>query len=939
MRKKAVLGILFSVFFALAVFLLPMTALPVAAASGENTRTVRAGYFNNGDFMHKADDGSYEGYDIEYYYTLAGYAGWDVEFTEYKNLNEALDGLRSGEIQILSGMSRTPERETEFLFSDSKLCTSHIAVQTRADDDRFSAGDPSTMQGMTCGILKGSNIIDLYETWCKKNGIVPDIKEYDSLAERNEGLASGEVDAIAGGSTLEGAQRIAEFPSLDLFFMMNAKETELCEELDRAMSRLALQEPAYGQSLFNKYFPISRNTSPSLSSGEKAFIAAHGSVRVALLEDDAPFSAKTADGDMRGILPEYYTHIGDRTGLKFTFVPCTSKDDAYGKLEAGEADMIGKLTDDVFEAYQRGVILANPYLGTGLVQIVKAGTEKASTAAVPACNETMVRQMLSDMQDPLAVHVYKNAADCLTALKKGKADCVICSQPASTWLLYRSRASEYVATVFGTSEWQLTCGMAGTDDGNLLRSIINKTTAVDGSYLSQQIAADTLQDSSDASTFLNRLPVSLLMALALIVTILLILTALSLIVLIRRRKAEAELTERRTELAIREEAHRSRQVFFGNINHDMRTPLNGIRGFTALAMKSDDLQKIREYLKKIDSSANILTDLVNDTLTISKAESGNYTVKPEPNDLPQVLQEVLVPIRQSAQEKGLSFTENISGLSSRGVMVDRISLQKVMLNLLSNAVKYTPAGGSVKADCTCSALPGDMTKVVLTVSDTGIGISDAFRPHAFEPYTQEDPSNARTNGAGMGLSIVKSIVEAMNGTVELTGRKGQGTTVTVTVPLQNCGLTKKAAAPVQSGDKTVSADVSGRAKLKGRHVLVCEDNLLNMEIEKGMLENAGMIVTEAADGKQGVERFRESTAGYFDFILMDLRMPVLDGFAAVRQIRTMDRPDAADIRIFAVSADAFSEDVEASMHAGMNGHIAKPVDEKTMIDTLAGSLQ
>jgi ABC-type amino acid transport substrate-binding protein len=255
-----------------AALLSPGLALP-AAAAGE-PRVVRAGYFYNGDFMHK-DDGAYAGYDVEYYYTLAGFAGWEVRFTEYDSLRSALAALERGEIDVMSGLSRTPERTEKFLVSAQKMCTAHIAVQTRADDDRFTAGDPSTMTGLTCGILRGSNVVSLYSDWCRENNLVPHVVEYDSLDQRNAALAARQVDAIAGGSTVEGAQKIAEFPSLDLYFMFSRSRPDLKEQLDRAMGILSLQDPTYSEHLFSTYFPVSRSCTPSFSAGEKAFIAAH----------------------------------------------------------------------------------------------------------------------------------------------------------------------------------------------------------------------------------------------------------------------------------------------------------------------------------------------------------------------------------------------------------------------------------------------------------------------------------------------------------------------------------------------------------------------------------------------------------------------------------------------------------------------------------------
>jgi len=213
---------LFAAFFVLIFMLLSGIApMALAASVSDQPETVRVGFFHNGDFMHKTEDGAYAGYDVEYYYTLAGYANWDIQFVEYGNLNDALAALENGEVDVMSSLSKTQKRVGSYLVSSKKMCTAQIAVQTRADDDRFGVGDTQSMKNMTCGILKGSNVVTLYSDWCKENGLTPHIREYGSLDERNAALTAKEVDAIAGGSTIAGAQKIAEFPSLDLYFILS----------------------------------------------------------------------------------------------------------------------------------------------------------------------------------------------------------------------------------------------------------------------------------------------------------------------------------------------------------------------------------------------------------------------------------------------------------------------------------------------------------------------------------------------------------------------------------------------------------------------------------------------------------------------------------------------------------------------------------------------
>lgn len=906
-----------------------LLVLVLAAASfakpAEPQTIVKAGYFYNGDFMHKAADGSYAGYDIELYYTIAGYAGWKVQFVEFDGLKPALEALENGSIDVLSGLSKTPERDSKYLISSMKMCTAHIAVQTRADDDRFAPGDTATMKDLTCGILRASNVVALYSDWCRSNGLTPHIVEFDTLKLRNAALADKKVEALAGGSTIAGAKKIAEFSGLDLYFMFNRDKPLLKSQLDRAMSILSLEDPAYDDNLFIKYFPASRNRRPFFAAAEKAFLAAHPVVKVALLENDAPFSSKNADGSFKGILPRYYEHLAKVTGTDFQCVPCASKKEACALLAAGEVDLAGKFEDDIFDANDSHVLLTVPYLRTNLVQITRAGTSNVSHAAVPECNSRMVAATLARSDLSLKTKLYGNSEACFSALKSGAADSVVCTQLAASWLLNRNRTSDYTVLAFGSDAFAVTCATSLGADGNMLRSILNKTIAVDDGFIHQLITSYTLKDSADLAGYVESLPISLITGLAVAAAALLVLTVMALIVILRRRSIEKKLAAQAAALAAVAEANKTRHAFFGSVSHDMRTPLNGIVGFTHLALQSGDQDQIRDYLTKIQASGAVLTGLVNDMLVMSRMESGKYVLKPSPSDTDEIFRGIVEPVRVLAQEKGVVFEENTSALRRRRVMADKLSLQKIFLNLLSNAIKFTPRGGKVTLDCRLEQTGSEPPESVLVVADSGRGISRKFLPHVFEPFAQENATNADTSGSGLGLSIVRSIVDAMGGSIEVESEQGKGTRFTVRLRLEEA---REPAAPA-------AAKPAGAGVLRGKRALVCEDNELNLEIVKSILEQQGMEVTGAANGQLGVEAFKNSGPGWFAAVLLDLRMPVLDGRSAAAAIRALDRADAQTVPIFAVSADAFGEDVKDCLKAGMNAHIAKPVDAEALVDTLA----
>lgn len=389
---------------------------------------------------------------------------------------------------------------------------------------------------------------------------------------------------------------------------------------------------------------------------------------------------------------------------------------------------------------------------------------------------------------------------------------------------------------------------------------------------------------------------------------------------------EREQTARiRRALQEAEHANAMKSDFLSNVSHDMRTPLNAILGYTRLATQTDDPAQAAAYLKKIGRAGNILLTLINDTLDLSKIETGEVILKPAPVRCNEVIRRILTSIKPVADEKGVRLTVDNSRALMATINVDALRLQEILINLMSNAVKFTPPGGEVTLSVECVALEKNRLRDRLTVRDTGVGMSADFLPNIFEPFSQErTDATADVGGSGLGLSIVKKLVDLMGGTIAVKSELGVGSEFVIELDFER--VDDSLAREKERERQTQS--------LRGRHVLLCEDNAMNREIATRLLQMEGMTVTAAENGQKGLDRFNEEPAGTFDAILMDIRMPVMDGRDATRAIRGMDRPDARTIPIVAMSADAYDDDVLKSLESGMNAHIAKPVDPEKLFDTL-----
>ena len=395
----------------------------------------------------------------------------------------------------------------------------------------------------------------------------------------------------------------------------------------------------------------------------------------------------------------------------------------------------------------------------------------------------------------------------------------------------------------------------------------------------------------------------------------------------KAQKAAQEKAEKMAELAeYAQAANKAKTAFMSHMSHDMRTPMNAIMGFTGIAMKNNPSDEVKNCLEKINESSEHLLSLINDVLDLTRVESGKVKYNQVPTDLKSITDSALDITKGFLTNRDISFKIQREEAKIPNVLVDPVRLRDVLVNILSNAVKFTPDGGTITFEARCQEKGGDgYINMHYRISDTGIGMSEEFTKEVFEEFAQED-SDVRTqyHGAGLGMAIVKKYIDMMGGTILVQSKKHEGTTFTVDIPLE---ITDKECNKSDTG-------FSEKVNLTGVNVLLVEDNELNAEIATVQLEEFGIKVERAVDGRNAVEIFRNHPEGTFDVILMDIMMPVMDGLTATKAIRALNRPDAGIIPIIAMTANAFAEDVQRCLDAGMNAHLAKPLDIEKVKKTI-----
>ena len=395
------------------------------------------------------------------------------------------------------------------------------------------------------------------------------------------------------------------------------------------------------------------------------------------------------------------------------------------------------------------------------------------------------------------------------------------------------------------------------------------------------------------------------------------------------KKEEAENRQvLQNALDMAEQANHAKTTFLNSMSHDIRTPMNAIIGFTSLAMdRIDDREQVMDYLQKISTSGNHLLSLINDILDMSRIESGSMKMEEVQVHLPEVLQELKTIVQPDMDAKEMNFSIDTTGIADENVMCDKLHFNQIMLNLLSNAIKYTPVGGTISVEVIQkSAVTADYGCYECHVKDNGMGMSEEFQKHIFEPFSREQTRTiSGIQGTGLGMAITRNIVKMLGGAISVASKPGQGTEFVVSLQFRICRELNRSTVPAKTSEE--ETEIS----LKGRKVLLAEDNELNREIVTAILEDAGIKVTSVKNGIEAVEAAAKAEPGEYDWILMDIQMPLMDGYTATREIRTLKDIRIADIPIIALTANAFDSDKQKALKTGMNGFVAKPVSPEKLL--------
>ncbi len=903
---------------ALAVLSTIMPAPAFAADSDQQVKTVRVGWLvNNEGFQDGTPGERLSGWGYEYLQTLSYYTpGWRYEYVS-GTFTELMDMLETGEIDLMPNISYSEERAQKLLFSSNPEGTERYYIYARPDRDDLAKGDPQALQGLTIGYNPSVMQTFVGQQWLANEGIACTYREYDGGSDLFDALANDEVDAVIMNDTISSPEASPMFyvGSSDYYFAVPKSRPDLMDDINSAMAAINRVNPRYIDEVKSNY-SAQNSGSSSLNGPERSWLKANdNTITLGYLKNKLPYCTQNDDGEMEGSLASLATTLHDKFGITVATVAFSSNKQMTKALSKGTIDVALPLFRDYWLSEQAGVIQSNP-MGTVSLTAIHSSNLNSDLKSIACTADAIVNRLeLENLFPDAKVTEYPNDNEAFEALNNGKARCIIV--PSTRLETIRDTYDiENFKTQELTDTAQLSC-LISRGKPELL-GIINKGIINAGESLSASNYSSTSYTTQESDTlqflFRNRTAIAATLIGMLSVGIVLLIWA---------------LVRARTERKKADAANAAKTAFLTRMSHDIRTPLKGILGLIDIEeLKEGDIQVARESRAKARVAANHLLSLINDILEMGKIEDRKITLEHAPFNLKELCDNTLVLCKLRASDNGITMQDNSLPYATGPYMVGSPThIRQIMINLLDNSIKYNKRGGSVTFSSKTKPLDNGRALFCFSVSDTGIGMTPKFLKHIYEPFAQEgNDARSKFQGTGMGMPIVKSLIELMGGTIEVTSELHVGTTFYVEIPLD---IDKNPQARANTVESTLDCS------LANMNVLLAEDNELNAEIAQALLESEGVVVTRAANGNEVVDLYLSHPAGSFDAILMDIMMPDMDGYEATRAIRLSEKVDAADIPIIALTANAFAEDAQAAHDAGMNAHLSKPLDFNKLKNILA----
>lgn len=924
------------------VFIMLAFNLSVLAQTSEK-RVLRVAFPQVDGMSWTAEDGTHHGMLVDYLNEIAKYTGWEYEYIDTKGpamLNEFVEG----KYELMGGNYYIPALEKYYAYPNYNMGYSRSLLLARSDDRSIHSYDLESMNGKTIGVYENAreNIRRLKE-FMAINGLYCNIRYYkqeDMVGKIGlyPYLAKGEIDLLLNNVAhiSDSVRVVVAYDSQPYYIVTNPGNKEVLDGLNMALERILDANPNFAAERYAVNFP-DRLVNIQLSDRDLEYVNERKTITVAVPENWYPLYCKeTPLKNHTGIMADVLDEIKSFTGLRFSYVYAKNYADAIRLIQQGDADILGFFLGDENDAAQLGLALSASYVSANNIIVRNKACSYPAPGLVGALVES---QRFPSGISAEKIRSYPGIKEALAAVNSGEADFIYGLSSKMEQDISRYHFTNLAPVTLVNDQSAISFALPTPVDPDLLTVLnkaINNLSESERTVIRNRNLESIGVNEFSLTDFIYANPLQFMFIVMFVLSVLF--TALLLAIGARMKATVIQGNLKRAEAA-----NLAKSEFLSRMSHEIRTPMNGIVGMSTIAMQNiDNTDKIKDCLEKVIMSSKHLLALINDVLDMSKIESGKVELRHESFNFRAFLQDFENLYGEQAKSKGISYETVLASDLEVQIIGDSLRLNQVLSNLLSNALKFTPAKGIIKLRVSKTGEDQENVYLRFEVIDTGCGIAEENYDKIFESFEQENVDvTYKYGGTGLGLSIVKRFTQLMGGSIHVTSVQGSGSTFTVDLPF---GKVK------ESGELARFSDINGRDDLakdcyvidydfKGKRILLVEDNELNREIAEELIGATGASVESAEDGVQAVEKFKESAEGYYDLILMDVQMPHMDGYEATRCIRALGRSDAQKVPIFAMTANAFAEDVQKSREAGMNAHISKPLDIRAVYKQMNRYLQ
>lgn len=887
---------------AIILFVLFMMLCACAAAEG---RVVRVAFLEQEGMSFIGHTGKITGYNFDYLEKISEYTGWQIEYVTYPTadyneaVGHAIEDLRAGRVDLFGPMLKTSQSQDAFEFPENSYGTVYTTLCAPATS-RLRETNIQSVKPLRVGLWQ--------QATTRNNEVVHDLEAesieyelvfYSSAAEQEQALMNGEVDVISGLSLspIANTRIVEQFAARPYYFAATKGDTELIKELDETIARIDLVQPQLQEKLYNKYFKRTEDAY-QITEEQKKNVAAMKTLKVLCVKDDAPYVYEE-NGEAKGMLVSILDDFAEQMGIRTEYAFCERNDEEELLVARKKYDIVAGLPFTAALCAKLGIVRSETILDSTLAYAQNPMEEKRDTVATVRGVEEQL-----DLTGFETVDFYDTALECVQAVKDGKADVAIGDRSSLNYYIYATNSALTMSAISG-DEQKICVAISRECSDAFFETFNDYVYSLSNQDKTRYLSEANMQSSATALRhYVSEHPDQAAGVIA-AATLLLVSAVFALIY-------ARQMDRKNAQLRVANEAENN---FLTRMGHDIRTPMNGILGMIDLADKlPETTETIRDYHKKIRAATEELLSLVGDALDMSKLESKEAAFERESVSLRELLEDCRDRMEPHAAQSGILFTAvGLTDFDPPRVIASPRYMNRILSNVIGNAIKYNKPGGAVGLAAKIVDQTADKVICEFCVTDTGLGMSEDFQKRMFQPFEQEHGSvRSGCKGTGLGLTIVKKIIDRAGGDIEVNSKLGTGTTVKWTLPFEI--------------DKACQSGEGDEFDLTDMRILAAEDNELNAEILHLMLEEAGVRTTMVANGKEAVNTFEYSSIGTYDYILMDIMMPEMDGYEASRQIRAINRPDAKTVPIIALTANAFTEDAQRAAEAGMDAHMTKPFD-------------